>query len=58
MRDKTVRTTMASLLLALTSSAWAHDGHGLVGTHLHPSDVFGLLALALGLAWWLNRRGR
>ena len=58
MKGTSVRTILASLVLAAASAAtWAHDGHGAAGTHLHATDVFGLLALALAGAWWLNRRG-
>lgn len=57
MKGTSVRTILASLLLATASTAWAHGGHGASGTHLHATDVFGLLALALAGAWWLNRRG-
>jgi hypothetical protein len=57
MTEKIVRTTLASLALLLASAASAHDGHGAVGTHLHATDVFGLLALACGVAYWLHRRG-
>jgi hypothetical protein len=58
-KGTSVRTILASLVLATAAAAtWAHDGHGASGTHLHASDVFGLLALALAGAWWINRRGR
>jgi hypothetical protein len=58
MKGTSVRTILASLCLAAASAAAsAHDGHGALGTHLHATDVFGLLALALAGAWWLNRRG-
>ena len=58
MKGTSVRTILASFVLATVSAAtWAHDGHGASGTHLHATDVFGLLALALGAAWWLYRRG-
>ena len=51
-----MRTISACLAMG---PAWAlaHDGHGLAGTHLHASDVFGLFALALVAAWWIVRRG-
>lgn len=48
------------LALALGSmSAWAHEGHGLPGSHWHATDVWGFVVGALvvaGLAaWWRNR---
>jgi len=57
MKRTIARTILASLTLVAASVALAHDGHGAAGTHLHATDVFGLLALALVGAWWLNRRG-
>ncbi len=58
MKGTFVRTILASLALATASAgALAHEGHGAIGTHPHATDVFGLLALALAGAWWLNRRG-
>ncbi|NBU89182.1 MAG: hypothetical protein EBS16_08280 [Betaproteobacteria bacterium] len=36
---------------------WAHDGHGLTGSHWHATDVWGF-ALALAVAvvmWWWSR---
>ena len=58
MKRTHLRTILASLALATASATvLAHGGHGAEGTHLHATDVFGLLALALAGAWWLNRRG-
>ena len=39
------------------SASWAHEGHGLSGSHWHATDVFGLaLALAVGaLMWWWSQ---
>ena len=56
MTEKIVRTTLACLAMLLATAASAHDGHGAAGTHLHATDVFGLLALAAGVAWWISRR--
>ncbi|MSQ76224.1 MAG: hypothetical protein EXR34_10745 [Rhodoferax sp.] len=49
------------LALALTSHlAWAHNGHGLTGSHWHATDVGGFLALAalVALAVCLSRHGK
>jgi len=44
---------------ALTSPAWAHEGHGLGGAHWHATDAWGFaLALAIGAAAWWWWRGR
>lgn len=36
---------------------FAHDGHGLEGSHWHASDVvgFGLLVVAIGISLWFGR---
>ena len=58
MKRTIARPILASLALATASvTALAHGGHGAEGTHLHATDVFGLLALALAGAWWFHRRG-
>ena len=36
-----------SSLLAATGMALAHDGHGLQGSHWHPTDAWGSVALAV-----------
>jgi hypothetical protein len=43
--------------LAGTAGAFAHDGHGLVASHWHPTDTagFAVVALLAGLAVWLSR---
>ena len=59
MKGTSVRTILASLVLMTASVAsLAHGGHGTEGLHLHATDVFGLLALALAGAWLINRRGK
>jgi hypothetical protein len=42
----------------MTSSAFAHEGHGLVGSHWHATDPWGLIALVLvvAAALWAARR--
>jgi hypothetical protein len=45
-------------LACLHAPAWAHEGHGLWGSHWHATDVLGfvvVVALALG-AWVIGRR--
>ncbi len=45
-------------LACLMANAYGHEGHGLEGSHAHPSDFWGLVALGLiaGLAAWLSRK--
>ncbi len=42
------------------SSVFAHDGHGLGGSHWHSTDVLGFVAVGClaALAVWLSRRGK
>ena len=49
---------IATAALALSAGlAAAHDGHGFSGAHWHASDLFGPLALVVGIAaLWFTRR--
>ena len=50
--------TTAMALASLHTPVWAHEGHGLWGSHWHATDVLGfavVIALALG-AWVIGRR--
>ena len=40
------------------TAVFAHDGHGLTGTHWHTTDVWGFIAVAamLAVAVWLSRK--
>jgi hypothetical protein len=42
---------------ALSTTAFAHDSHGLSGSHWHSTDAWGFVALALavGVALWMSR---
>jgi hypothetical protein len=42
------------------STAFAHDGHGLVGTHWHATDVWGFVVVGglAAAAIWLSRKGK
>jgi hypothetical protein len=47
----------AGTLLVASAHSLAHDGHGLTGSHWHPTDAAGLAVVAVlaGLAIWLSR---
>ncbi|WP_168708637.1 hypothetical protein [Hydrogenophaga sp. PAMC20947] len=49
---------ISASLLALP--ALAHDGHGLLGSHWHPTDVLGFVAAggAVALLVWFSGRGK
>jgi len=42
------------------SIAFAHDGHGLMGSHWHSTDVLGFVAVGClaAIAVWLSSRGK
>jgi hypothetical protein len=50
----------AAMILLATPAAWAHEGHGLAGSHWHASDVFGLLLVGgiAALVYWFSRGGK
>ena len=47
----------AATMLTTATATFAHDGHGLAGSHWHPTGTAGLAVVALlaGLAIWLAR---
>jgi ABC-type enterobactin transport system permease subunit len=53
-----MRIAVVSALM-LAAPAWAHDGHGAAGMHLHGSDLLGLFILlaATAAALWIWRSG-
>jgi hypothetical protein len=53
-----MRTVLASLALAATSQAMAHEGHGERGFHWHGGDLLGLVAMAVAVALWLWQRSQ
>ncbi len=54
------KISLATNLLALSAGAFAHDGHGLFGSHWHATDTVGLLLVAgaAALAVWFSRGGK
>jgi Co/Zn/Cd efflux system component len=57
-----IMITRLSLFLSFGAiphfGAWAHEGHGLSGSHWHASDALGFVAaLVVGVAaWYLGNR--
>ncbi len=41
---------LAASSLVASSSVWAHEGHGLFGTHWHATDVLGFVAAGVAVA--------
>ena len=54
---KLIKTTALTAMTALSTTVFAHDGHGLSGSHWHSTDAWGFvaLALAIGAALWISR---
>lgn len=53
-----ILNSIAALALSMSPVAsFAHEGHGLFGSHWHATDVWGFVALAgiVGAALWFGR---
>ena len=50
------RTAVALAMLAAHASTWAHEGHGMEGSHWHATDIWGVLAAVAVAALVLSRR--
>lgn len=47
----------ASLMNTWSTSAFAHEGHGLGGSHWHGTDVLGFVGMGAALALiWFKRK--
>jgi hypothetical protein len=55
-----MKTTALVVAALSTLPAWAHDGHGLLGSHWHASDALGFVAVAAVAAafLWFTRGGK
>jgi hypothetical protein len=55
--QNTIKLIAISAIFKCSSSAFAHDGHGLKGIHWYATDVWGFVALAalVAAAIWLSR---
>lgn len=53
-----MKSLYALTLTLLALPALAHEGHGLVGSHWHSTDVLGFVgaAAAIAVAFWLSRK--
>ena len=53
-----MKHTLALASALATLPALAHDGHGLFGSHWHPTDALGFVAVAglIALAVWLSKK--
>ena len=52
------KSLMAAALVSAAFAAHAHEGHGLLGSHWHPTDALGFVAVAglIALAVWFSRK--
>jgi len=55
-----IKFIAAQAILACPAAVFAHEGHGLSGTHWHATDAWGFAVLAglVALAVWLSRGGK
>lgn len=63
MKRTTLKTIVFVAINAIatgSSAVFAHDGHGLSGSHWHASDTWGFVTVGalLALAVWLWRNGK
>ena len=54
--DRWIQTTVALATLTVHASTWAHQGHGMEGSHWHATDSWGVLAAAVVAALVFYRR--
>ena len=56
LQSRCLRKLATLAALAANATAWAHDGHGMEGSHWHATDLLGLL-VGLGVAalTWRSR---
>jgi hypothetical protein len=56
----TIKLIAIQAIITPATSIFAHDEHGLQGSHWHASDTFGfvILAAAIGLTLWFGRGGK
>ncbi len=56
----TLKLVATAAMNTWASAAFAHEGHGVLGTHWHATDVWGFVAAAgtVALAVWLTRGGK
>ncbi len=50
---------MAAIAVSAPTAVMAHDGHGLLGSHWHSTDVLGFVAvfvIALAASLWSKRK--
>ena len=56
--SKTIKFIAICALTTGVSSAFAHEGHGLQGSHWHATDLWGFVAIGvvLAIAIWHGRK--
>ena len=60
MKLDTIKSVAIFALFARPAALFAHDGHGLAGSHWHTTDAWGFAALGLAIAAaiWLSKGGK
>ncbi len=56
LQSRCLRKLATLTALATSATAWAHEGHGMEGSHWHATDAWGLLAVAAAVALYYHQR--
>jgi len=56
LQSRCLRKLAALTALVASATAWAHDGHGMEGSHWHATDIWGLLAVAAAALYYHHRK--
>ena len=53
----TIKFIAIQAIITPATSVFAHDGHGMQGSHWHTSDTFGfvIFAAAIAISLWFGR---
>jgi hypothetical protein len=59
-KTNTTKLIAACAMFHWAGGTFAHDKHGMTGSHWHATDVWGFVALGamVALAVWLSRGGK
>ncbi len=58
MKGFEMRTLLANLAFATTTTAQAHEGHGEIDFHWHGGDLLSIAAMVVAVGLWLWQRGK
>ena len=56
LQGRWTQTAVALATLAVHASTWAHEGHGMEGSHWHATDIWGVLAATVAALYFFRRK--